>query len=109
MFKIAQKPTFVVPVEVYLQGDTTKHTFDIEFKRLTKPELDDMKEKVRTNKITDREISKSIVVGWSGIRDEQGELAFSESNLDMVLDINLVERSIIAEFFSSANGARQKN
>lgn len=109
MFKIATTPSYIAPVEVILTGETTKHTFDVEFKRLTKPEIDALKERIRVGSITDREISHEVVLGWSGVKCADGDLEFSVSNLDALLNIYPVEAAVMTAYFSSINGARVKN
>jgi hypothetical protein len=109
MFKVTTSPSYIVPVEVTLPGDTNKQTFDIDFKRLTKTEIDDLKERIRTNKVSDREICHDLVLGWAGIKGSDGDLEFTVGNLDAVLNIHPVEAAVITAFFASINGARVKN
>lgn len=109
MFNLATTPSYTVPVEVILVGDTVKRTFDVEFKRLTKPEIDALKEKVRANTVTDRDICRELVLGWAGVKGADGDLEFSVANLDKLLDILPVEAAVLAAFFSSISGARVKN
>lgn len=109
MFKLATTPSYTAPVEVILAGETTKQTFDVVFKRLTKPEIDALKERIRIETITDREISHEVVLGWSGVKCADGDLEFSISNLNTLLDIHPVEAAVITAYFASINGARVKN
>lgn len=101
MFKIAQTPSYTVPVEFALPGTPIKQTFDIEFKRLDKEGILDLYTRVRSGKLTDHDVCHEVVVGWAGVLGEEGDLEFSVENLDRVLNIHPVEQTIISAFFAS--------
>lgn len=109
MFKIAQTPSYFAPVEVNIPGVSGKQTFDVEFKRLTRPEIAALQERIAADATSSRDICHELVIGWKGVQGEAGELEFSVTNLDAVLDIHPVEQSVIAAFFASITGARLKN
>lgn len=108
MFKLATKPSYIAPVEVTLPG-AAKQTFDVEFRRLTQSELDEFLQRVRDNQLTDAEVCREIVLGWRGVSDADGELAFSAGALDALLDIYPLARCIVEAFMTSLAGARAKN
>jgi len=109
MFKIATTATYTTPVTVELPGSKTKQIFDVELRRLSQAEIDDVSERIRTAQITDPGLVKEVVVGWKGVSDEYGEMEFTASNLDALLTIYPVARCIVEAFFSSLAGAKQKN
>lgn len=109
MFKVAQTPSYFAPVEINIPGVSGKQTFDVEFKRLTRPEISALQDRISTDSATSRDICHELVLGWKGVQGEEGDLPFSVSNLDSVLDIHPVEQAVIAAFFSSITGARLKN
>lgn len=109
MFKIALAPTYVAPVTIEVPGSKTKQVFDAEFKRLSQPELTALTERVKTGELDDAAFVLQVMVGWKGVSDENGELAFSVSNLDTLLEIYPVARCIVEAFFASLAGAKQKN
>ncbi len=109
MFKIAQTPSYFSPVEVLIPGAASKQTFDVEFKRLTRGEILELKERITLDSSTSRDICRELVLGWKGVQGEDGELPFSQTNLDAILDIHPVEQSVLSAFFASIAGARLKN
>jgi Phage tail assembly chaperone len=109
MFQIAQSETYTAPVTVESPGVKTKQTFDAEFRRLSQAEVKAMYEKARTGEIDDAQFCREIVVGWSGIKDEHGEVDFSPRALDSLLEIYPLASSIVQAFNASIAGSRTKN
>jgi hypothetical protein len=112
MFKISQNPTYTWPVNVELPTDggrVEKATFDVEFKRLTQTRLNEIKTAIESNQITDNELAREVMTGWSGITDADGVVPYSEAARDQLLDIPLVSASIVMALFSSIAGAKRKN
>lgn len=90
-------------------GKTEKATFDAEFKRLNQTRLNEIREAVDKGNITDMELAKEVLVGWSGITDENGAVPYSEGARDKLLDIPLVATAIVYALFGSIAGAKRKN
>jgi len=109
MFKLAVSPSYFAPVTVALPGAKAKQVFDAEFKRLDATELKDLAARTAAGELDDAGYAREIVIGWKGVADENGELEFSDSNLDRLLDIYPVASSIVQGFFASLEGARAKN
>ena len=109
MFTIAQTPSYKAAVSILMPGEKAPQTFDVELKRLTKPEILSLNERIRAGDITDRDVCHQVVLGWKGVQDEGGELEFTVGNLNSLLDIHPVEQSIINALFSSLAGVKQKN
>lgn len=111
MFKISQSATFRWPVKfqtVAQDGRQEAQSFDAEFKRLTQTRLKEIADK--RAEITDDDFCREVLLGWSGIKDEDGnDLPFSESNRDRLLDVMGVPAQIIFAFYDAINGARRKN
>ena len=61
------------------------------------------------NQITDNELAREVMTGWSGITDADGVVPYSEAARDQLLDIPLVSASIVMALFSSIAGAKRKN
>ena len=80
-------------------GEFETHKFTIRFKRLAKKELNDFQEK------EDYDALKSIIVGWSDIKDEEDkDIPFSQKNLkDFSEDVDFVAGVVAAfqKFYST--------
>lgn len=112
MFKITQSATYTWPVSIEFPADggrTEKATFDAQFKRLTQSRLHEIREAIEKGAITDIELAREVLVGWAGIQDEGGEVPYSESARDQMLDIPMVAGAVVMAMFASVTGAKRKN
>jgi hypothetical protein len=112
MFKIVQNPTYSWPVSVELPSDggkTEKATFDAEFKRLTQSRVEEIRQAVERNEMRDVDLAREVLVGWSGVVDGDGQVPFSESAKQQLLDIPMVATAIVTALLGSISGARRKN
>lgn len=112
MFKIVQNPTYTWPVTVEFPSDggrTEKSSFDAEFKRITQSRLNEIRDSIEKGTITDLDLAREVVVGWSGVTEDQGPMPYSEAARDQLLEIPLVAASIVMAFFGSISGAKRKN
>lgn len=111
-FVIKQSDSYVWPVTVELPADGgrfEKHTFDIEFKRIPQTRVEQIINDSQEGNLKDRQIVQELVIGWKGIADGTGELPFSQKNLEMLMDIQSVERAVIIAWLDSLTGAKRKN
>jgi hypothetical protein len=123
-FILKQSDTYnwPVPFEVPTDGGRfLKQSFDAEFKRPTQTRIVEIQESVMARlraiqndqdtegMITDQQIAGEVLVGWSGIEGEDGEVPFSEKAKAQVLDVPSVAASIVEAFFDSLKGAKRKN
>ena len=85
-------------------GEFETHKFTIRFKRLAKKELNDFQEK------EDYEALKTIIVGWSDIKDEEDkDIPFSQKNLkDFSEDVDFVQ-GVVKAFQTFYATADEKN
>lgn len=113
MFILSQSTSYKWPVSVEFPIDGGKHdkqTFDAEFKRLSQPQIEDMRKQIEGGETTDRELAKSVLVGWSGITDGSGgEVPFSEGSRDQLLDIPMVAAAVVLAYIGSLQGRKAKN
>ncbi len=113
MFKIAVNEAYWAPVTVSIPSDldkTDKRKFEVKFRRLGQAELDKISDQVNKGETTDDQVARSVLLDWKGVQDEGGnELPFNEDNLAKLLEVFPVRPSIVAAFFKTINGARQKN
>lgn len=112
MFKIAQSEEYTWPVTVELPTDNgrfEKSTFDAKFKRLTQSRMDELRKGITAGDITDSDLAREVLVGWSGVVDEGGEIPYSEAARDRLLDIPTVCAAVVMALMGSLTGARRKN
>ncbi len=112
MFKLSLSETYSWPVAVKLPVDGGKfitQTFDGVFKRLGNLA---MKEEINRENTNDIEYAKNVLVGWTGITDDDGaEVPFSEAARDKLLDIAAVAAAVVEAHVLSASGqgVKRKN
>ena len=112
MFKITQSPEYTWPVNVDIPADggrTEKAQFDAKFRRLTQTRIDEIRLAVERGELRDADLAREAMVGWSGVTDDGGEVPYSESARDRLLDIPTVSAAIVMALLGSLSGARRKN
>lgn len=110
MFKIALTETYEHPVIIEIPGDKKRHEFTGTFRRFSQSELDDLREQIQDAQLDDAQFCREVLVGWKGVRDEDGaEIEFNSGNQDKLLDIYPVASSIVQAFYASIAGAKLKN
>ena len=124
-FVLKQSSSYVWPVTVKLPisgGKFEKQTFDAEFKRLPQARINKIQIEVQAriksserneatdDSISDQSIAEELLIGWSGVLDEDGdEVPFSESIKQQLLDIPTLATAIIVAYFDSLTGTKTKN
>lgn len=111
--------SFDVPVD---GGRHEKQTFDAELKRLPQSRIVEIQESVQKrlvaiqrdeetdDMINDQEIASEILIGWSGVNDEESNpIPFSEKSKAELLDVPTVTAAIVTAYFNSLQGAKRKN
>lgn len=114
MFCIAQKATYTWPVVVELPEDGGKfarHTFEAEFRRLSKQEAERLIRSASQGELSDESLIEQIMVGWSAVHDADGEpLPFTPANLRRLVASHIqVPGAIVRAWLDSLGTARQKN
>lgn len=113
MFVISQKSSYTWPVSVEFPtdgGKTERQSFDAEFKRLPQSRINEIRSLIERNEITDTELARDILTGWSGVQDGHGDaVPFSEASRDQLLDVALVANAVIMAWLGSLTGAKRKN
>jgi hypothetical protein len=112
MFKLSQSDTYNWPVTVEVPADggrTEKSTFDAEFKRLTQSRIEEIRKLIEREEIRDVDLVREVMVGWSSVVDQNGEVPFSAQALDQLLEVPMVAGSIVLALFASLSGAKRKN
>ena len=124
-FVLKQSSSYVWPVTVKLPingGKFEKQTFDAEFKRLPQTRINKLQVEVQArvkssernetvdDSITDQSIAEELLIGWSGVLDEDGdEVPYTESMKQQLLDIPTLASAIIVAYFDSLTGVKTKN
>jgi hypothetical protein len=112
-FVLKQSDSYSWPVTFDLPVDGGRHesqTFDAQFKRMPQKWIRDTAKKIDADKVTDLELAKEVVVGWSGVTDESGkDVPFSQKALEQLLDVPTLAAAIVLAFFGSIAGTKEKN
>lgn len=124
-FVLKQSTSYSWPVSFKLPidgGKFEKQTFDAEFKRLPQSRINEIQIEVQarikaternesiTDAISDQSIAEELLVGWSGVVDDDGdEVPFSEVNKQLLLAIATVASAVILAYFDSLTGVKTKN
>jgi hypothetical protein len=113
-FVLSVSATYKWPVTVEIAADgggRHKFTFDAEFKRLPSDEVKRLlNPEDGDDAPTDEDFCRDNVVGWSGVKDDEGsDVLFSQESLNKLLQIHPVPAMIVKAWIDSISGAKQKN
>lgn len=106
-FKLTQKPTFTAPVTVNVPNDKggfDKNTFIAKFRR---PTVD---EQAELRPLNNDELVRRMLVDWDLKDSDTNEpVAFSQDNLEALLQISPSPLATAMAFWESMAGSRSKN
>ena len=123
-FVLKQTDSYTWPVSLKMPvdgGKRQKQTFDAEFKRLPQSRIAEIQataqklvkaaEKGETIEgISDVSVADEVLIGWSGIVDEDGqEVPYSEGMKAQLLEVPLMAAALIQSFFESLTDQKTKN
>lgn len=121
-FVLKQSASYTWPVPLLIPvdgGRREKHSFDAEFKRLPQTRIDEIIRLARMieagkgeteDEQTMAKIPSEILIGWSGITDDNGkDVPFSEAALSQLLEIPTIAGQIVKAWFESMEVAKRKN
>jgi hypothetical protein len=120
-FVLKQSDSYSWPVPLLIPvdgGKKQKFSFDAQFKRLKHSRINQIIKQARAihfgreeeDMLDDQEGVREILVGWSGVFDDDGnEVPFSESALLQLIEIQTVPGQIIKAWFDSMETSKQKN
>lgn len=112
-FVLKQSDTYSWPVSFDIPVDGGRFqrvTFDGVFKRVSQSRLREIGQLIQDEQITEAEVATEILVGWSGITDDDGkEMPFSQKALAQLLDVPMLAGVIATTYLESHQGARRKN
>ena len=112
-FVLKQSDSFSWPASIDIPVDGGRHetqTFDVQFKRMPQSWIREIAKKIDSEEVTDVDVAREVVVGWSGVTDDSGkEVPFSQKALAQLLDVPTLAASVVLQFFTAAAGAKAKN
>ena len=104
VFKKVTEYDWEVTVQSPDKGKFKKETFTAKFKNVGRKAFADLIE------AGDENFVRSVLVGWSGIKDADGnDLIFNEDNFEAILDDQYIVLGIIKAYGESVQGATEKN
>jgi len=123
-FVLKQSSSYRWPVTIRMPADggkREKQSFEAEFKRLPQSRIAEIQ--VQAQKlvkaaeageqlegISDVSVADEVLVGWSGILDEDGdEVPYSQTNKAMLLEVPLMAASLVQAYFASLTDEKRKN
>ena len=105
VFKKIAEYDWQVTVETPDKGKFKQETFTAKFKNIGRKAFAKLVEEQ-----DDEDFVKSVLVGWSGIKDDTGsDLEFNDDNFEAILDNQFIVLGIIKAYGESMQGAIEKN
>lgn len=123
-FVLKQSDSYRWPVSFKLPtdgGKREKQSFEAEFKRLPQSRIMEIQTQAQRlikaaedgeqmEGISDLSVADEVLVGWSGIVDEDGEeVPFSKANKAALLEVPMLAASLIQSYFESLVEEKRKN
>lgn len=106
-FKIAISPSYKTKIIVEILNMLGKHEksdFMAEFKRVNMEELDDLR------KLPQKEVLQQVLVGWTGLLDENNEaVPFNAATFEALVAIPQAFAALADGFWASVFKAKEKN
>jgi len=103
-----------VPFDVAVDGDEEtgfeQQEITIRFRDMPRSWVLATLEKTDAEEITDAELCREVIIGWSGVEDEKGKaVPFSAEGLDELLEKRHFPGAAVSVFFESLRGRKVKN
>ncbi len=104
VFKKVTEYDWEVTVQSPEKGKFKKETFTAKFKNVGRKAFVDLIDAGDDNFV------RTVLVGWSGIKDADGnEVEFNEDNFEAILDNQYIVLGVIKAYGESMQGASEKN
>ena len=105
VFKKIAEYDWQVTVETPDKGKFKQETFTAKFKNIGRKAVAKLVEEQ-----DDEDFVKSVLVGWSGIKDDDGnDVPFNDENFEALTDNHFIVKGIIESFGESMRLASEKN
>lgn len=103
-FVVKKPETIDLGIDVELP-DGSKQSFSVKAKYLTMRERKDLVQEISENNMEDAEVLNRLIVGWHGVREEDGtDTEYNADNLARLIDIpccyEAVMNTIVAEYLN---------
>jgi len=112
-FKLALSPTYETEVTLAYPvdgGRVEKHKFLARFRRLAQPRLEELRGKLASGEMSDREMLDEVLVSLGGVLDEEGApIGEDRESLHRALDVHPMQPTLVRAFLASLGSAREKN
>ena len=111
-FVLKQNDTYSWPVKVDLpaNGKSKRHTFEAEFQNISQSRFQELIDLSQAGDLNEIDVAREVMVGWSGILDENGEeMPFMKAKFEELLDVLGIPTAIATAFIESRMGAKRKN
>jgi len=112
-FRLALSPTYEVEVQIAFPvdgGKVEKHKFLARFRRLSQSRLEDVKAKLASGEMNDRDLMDEVLVALPGVQREDGTpLGEDRESLHEALDVHPTQPTLVRAFLASLGSAREKN
>lgn len=113
MFTLDLSDTFWWPVTFSVPSDNgkhVKHSFEVEFKRLSTDQIEDLQQRARTERLRDDQVAAELVVGWRGVVDRDGNaIPYTGPHVKRALNVSGLGTAIVAAYFRAQTEAPAKN
>ena len=104
VFKKVTEYDWEVTVQSPEKGKFKKETFTAKFKNVGRKAFVDLIDAGDDNFV------RTVLVGWSGIKDADGnEVEFNDDNFEAILDNQYIVLGVIKAYGESMQGAMEKN
>ena len=105
VFKKIAEYDWQVTVQTPDKGKFKQETFTAKFKNVGRKAFAELVEEEN-----DENFVKSVLVGWSGIKDDDGnDVEYNDENFVALTDNHFIVKGIIEAFGESMRGASEKN
>lgn len=103
--------TWPVKLKIAEDGRYETHTFRGVFKKFSQNDFDSIVEGINNGNLKDRDVTDQVLIGWSGIEDDEGRvLEFNNpDDREDVLNVPGFCAAIVGVFFETGTGGRVKN
>lgn len=113
MFTLDLSDTFWWPVTFSVPGDGgkyVKHAFEVEFKRLSTEQLQELRDRVRAENLRDDQVAAELIQDWRGVVDREGNpIAYTPAHVKRALGVSGLGSAVVAAYHRAVTEAPAKN